>query len=213
MRNSLPTSHHFAPLARPGAKVVNNPLPPTGKSTFVSQFEFVGSVDNAPFLCIEEALRFRRDVCGGEEAIMKYCHDLARDGGRLVSEVLDTEVMDNEENTLTRQCCMVNIRLPLQVAEDGGDCSTSQTMPATPRDHVSMVAQYLTSACITDHHTFIAVIFYANAWWARFSAQVYLDLEDFAYGARALKSLCGKVAQGAYLRTRLCEEGKPTNED
>jgi hypothetical protein len=66
MRSSLPTSHYFVPAPRPGVPPANNPLPPTGKSNFVSQFEYTGAVDAAPFLCVEEALRFRRDVCGGK---------------------------------------------------------------------------------------------------------------------------------------------------
>jgi hypothetical protein len=192
-------------------KVVNNPLPPTGKSNFVSQFEFLGSVDNAPFLCIREALRFRQEICGGEEAIMKYCFDLARDGGQLIARILGTEVMDNDEHTLTYQCCMVNIRLPLYVDSEGDHTrgsggaealpSNSHAPGVVPRSDVSRVTQYLTSACVTDHHTFIAIIFYANSWWARFSAQIYLELEDFEYGAYVLKKLCENVVQKAYLPT------------
>ena len=210
MRSSLPTSHHFVPLPRPGMKVANNPLPPTGKSDFVSQFEFVGSVDNAPFLCITEALRFRRAVCGGETAIMNHCFSLAREGGQAVARILGTEVMDNQEHTLTYQCGMVNIRLPINVSDqrsrtqnsDAGIVAASNSHPpiaSVPRSDVSLVTQYLTSACVADHHTFIAIIFYADSWWARFSAQVYLELEDFEYGAHALKSVCQKVGQRAYL--------------
>lgn len=210
MRSSLPTSHYFVPLPRPGTKTVNNPLPPTGKSNFVSQFEFVGSVANSAFLCIGEAIRFRREVCGGEEAIMKYCFALARDGGQAVARILGTEVMDNQERTLTYQCCMVNIQLPLRVSDtviraQNGDAHTVAqsdshfSIAVVPRSDVSIVTHYLTSACAADHHTFIAIIFYADSWWARFSAQIYLELEDFEYGAHALSAVCQKVAQKAYL--------------
>lgn len=212
MRSSLPTSHYFVPILRPGVNVANNPLPPTGKSNFVSQFEFVGSVDSAPFLCIGEALRFRREVCGGERNIMKYCFDLAHDGGQAVARILGTEVMDNQEHTLTEQCCMVNVRLPLHVSDDSESATIAEessvalsdsrpSIAVVPCFEVPIVTQYLTSACVTDHHTFIAIIFYSNSWWARFSAQVYLELEDFEYGAEALKSVCHKVAQKAYQLT------------
>jgi hercynylcysteine S-oxide lyase len=210
MRSSLPTSHYFKPLPRPGVSPANNPLPPTGKSDFVSQFEFVGSVDNGPFLCVPEALRFRREVCGGEEAIMNYCFDLARDGGRLVAQILGTEVMDNEDHTLTHQCCMVNVRLPLEVVDDrdevnesskGVPASDANTIAIVPSSQASTVTHFLTSACVTEYSTFIALIFYRNAWWARFSAQIYLELADFEYGAQVLKTLCQKVAQQSYAPT------------
>lgn len=68
MRSSLPTSHWYEPLPRPGVQPTPNPLPPSSKSNFVQQFEFVGTVDNASLLCIPAALKFRKEVCGGEEA-------------------------------------------------------------------------------------------------------------------------------------------------
>ncbi|KIW79292.1 hypothetical protein Z517_05904 [Fonsecaea pedrosoi CBS 271.37] len=220
MRSSLPTSHYFVPVPRPGVPPANNPLPPTGKSNFVSQFEFVGSVDNAPFLCLEEALRFRKEVCGGEAAIMKYCHDLAHAGGRRVAEILGTEVMDNDTHTLTKECCLVNVRLPLEVSDDDNDDrvqpmgnnsesapdstaadSPQRVVAKVPRGHVPTVTNFFASNCVTEHSTFIAFIFYHNAWWARFSAQVYLEMEDFEYGAHVIEALCQSVAQRAYTPT------------
>lgn len=206
MRSSLPTSHYFEPLPRPGVPPPNNPLPSTGKSNFVSQFGFVGTLDNGPFLCIPEALRFRREVCGGEQAIMDYCHTLARKGGHLVARMLGTEVLDNAEHTLTQECCMVNVRLPLGVTEDeddgqpnSGGAPSAKLITSVPRSQVSTVTQFLHSSCVSDHSTFLAFIFYRNAWWARLSGQIYLELADFEYGGRVLQTLCDKVAQGAYM--------------
>lgn len=68
MRSSLPTSHWYEPVPRPGEQPTPNPLPPSSKSNFVQQFEFVGTVDNASLLCIPAALKFRKEICGGEEA-------------------------------------------------------------------------------------------------------------------------------------------------
>lgn len=68
MRSSLPTSHWYEPVPRPGKQPTPNPLPPSTKSNFVQQFEFVGTVDNASLLCIPAAIKFRKDICGGEEA-------------------------------------------------------------------------------------------------------------------------------------------------
>lgn len=67
MRSSLPTSHWYEPVPRPGKQPTPNPLPPSTKSNFVQQFEFVGTVDNASLLCIPAALKFREEICGGEE--------------------------------------------------------------------------------------------------------------------------------------------------
>ena len=47
---------------------------------------------------------------------MEYCFALACEGGNLVAKILGTDVMDNLDGMLTRQCSMFNVRLPLQVA-------------------------------------------------------------------------------------------------
>ena len=103
IRSTLPTSHGFIPTPKEG-QVINNPLPPTGKSAYLTNFEFVGTLDNTPYACIPAALQWRKKVTyrgkHGEEAISSYCLSLAREAGRTVSSILGTEVMENAEGTL-----------------------------------------------------------------------------------------------------------------
>lgn len=121
---------------------------------------------------------------------MRYCWDLAARGGKLVAEILGTEVMDNQEGTLTKECAMVTVRLPLKIrqASDGAG--------RIPPEQAPRVQAWLCETLVTRHGTFIAVVFYRNQWWARFSAQIYLELQDFEWGARVLKELCEEVANG-----------------
>jgi hypothetical protein len=161
------------------------------KSDFVQQFEFVGTIDNAPYLCVPAALQFRRDVCGGEERIMEYCTRLAHDAGELVADALQTEVLDNSTKTLTR-CCFANVRLPL-------DVGTDRTKGQIPHEDVARATVYMTRVFVDAYNTFIAVFFHAGNWWVRLSAQVYLELEDFEWCAGVLKEVCGKVRRGEYL--------------
>lgn len=187
MRSSLPTSHAFEPRPRPGAVRAPNPLPPSDKSNFVQQFEFVGTVDNASLLCIPAALEFRLSACGGEGAIMSYCWDLARRGGLAAAEVLGTEVMDNEEGTLTRQCAMVMVRLPIEIRDP-----EKGTM-GVPEAQAPGVQAWICETLVTEYNTFVAIVWYKGRWWARFSAQVYLDESDFVWGAKVLKEMCGTI--------------------
>lgn len=93
-----------------------NPLPASepGKSAFVAAFEYVGTLDNSPYLCVAEAIEWRKRVLGGEERIREYMWTLAKAGGEEVARRLGTWVMQNEEGTLTN-CPMVNVALPLVV--------------------------------------------------------------------------------------------------
>lgn len=184
MRSSLPTSQAFEPRPRPGVVRAPNPLPPSDKSNFVQQFEFVGTVDNASLLCVPAALEFRRTVCGGEDAIMSYCWDLARKGGLAAARVLGTEVMDNEEGTLTRQSSMVMVRLPIEV------CDVKAGTAGVPIEQAPRVQAWICETLVKKYDTFIAIIWYKGRWWARFSAQIYLEESDFVWGANVLKEVC-----------------------
>ena len=99
---------------RPGQSI-SSPLPPSNKSAFVANFEYVGTNDDAPYTCVPLALDYR-DFLGGEAAIMAYCVGLACEGGKLVANILGTEVMDNSNRTHSN-CCFTMVRLPLDMSK------------------------------------------------------------------------------------------------
>ena len=194
MRSTLPTSHGFAPLPINGVgKAISNPLPPSGKSDFVANFEFVGTIDNSPYLCIPAALEWRSKLrwngLSGEEAIIAYTSHIAHEAGKQVSSRLGTQVLENEEGTLGK-CNFANVRLPLSFKE------------VSSRDvgQAVKVAQWIAKVLVEEYNTFIAVIFYAEAWWVRLSGQVYLTVDDFDWGAKVLQEVCGRVVGGEWQR-------------
>lgn len=125
-------------------------------------------------MCIIAALEFRESL-GGEEAIQAYCNKLARDGGKLAAEILGTEVLENEEGTLTVH--MVNVRLPL-------------SKPRVPDDKV---ADYFFDKLMYEHKTCAQPFKHNNHWYVRLSAQAYVELDDFKYCAKALLKICREL--------------------
>ena len=193
IRSSLPTSHGFQPLPRDDETTeIFNPLMvgPSTKTRFEILFEFVATLDVSPYLCIADALRFRREVCGGEEAIMKYCQDISDKAGKIGAQILGTEVMQNGEKTLT-QCFMVNVRLPLTIGVDEGDI---------PKQDTYAVAVWMTSRIAEEHDMYSPVFIHAGKFWTRWSGQIYLEIDDFVKGAEVLKTMCERVKQGEYLK-------------
>ncbi|KAK6600530.1 hypothetical protein H4I96_07856 [Botrytis cinerea] len=190
MRTTLPTSHGFVPKgSRPF-----NPLPPSAKSVFVNQFEFVGTIDNSSYLCTTEAIKWRQEVCGGEKAIMDYCSGLSREGGKAIAKILGTKVLDNSTNTLT-DCCLVNVLLPLEIGT-----SNIEAFFKINEDTKMQAHQWMLETLIKDYKTFIAIAVLDDKWWARLSGQVYLEMEDFEWAGHALKELCARVGDGEYLK-------------
>ncbi|PQE20532.1 hypothetical protein CJF30_00001846 [Rutstroemia sp. NJR-2017a BBW] len=191
MRSSLPTSHGF--VAR-GTGFVN-PLPPSAKSSFVNQFEFVGTIDNTNYLCVAEAIKWRQEVCGGEKAITDYCKNLSKEGGALVAQILGTEVMDNSTNTLT-DCSLINVLLPITIGEEKVEGMVNVSESNKMKAYLWMV-----DTLMKDYNTWIMIAYLEGKWWTRLSAQVYLDMEDFEWAGRTLKELCMRVGNGDYLRS------------
>ncbi|KAI0467678.1 pyridoxal phosphate-dependent transferase [Xylaria cf. heliscus] len=174
IRSAIPTSHGY--VSRFGTRF--NPLPPSTKSTFVYNFEFVGTVDSSPFVCVKEAIDWRKRVLGGEIKIREYTHTLAQEGGRAVAHILGTEVLDNKSQTMSR-CAITNVALPIDV--ELASISTQD---------------WMMRAMVKEYKTFIALIIHAGRLWARLSAQVYLDMEDFEWAGHVLLQLCQRVQRG-----------------
>jgi hercynylcysteine S-oxide lyase len=155
---------------------------------WAKNFSDVGTLDNSRYLCAPAALAWRKRLVwgdkSGEEAIMEYIPQLAREGGRLVAKVLGTEVMENEQGTLGR-CNLTNIRLPLSKSELVKEVSD-----------VDAITNWMMRKMTVDHETAVYVYPYHGDWFVRLSAQVYLTLEDFEYAGQRLKETCEAVQKG-----------------
>ncbi|RXW17161.1 hypothetical protein EST38_g8697 [Candolleomyces aberdarensis] len=148
IKTTVPTSNYYIPLAQRN-----------GNPNLAEQFEWVGTIDFAPYLSVLEALKFRKWL-GGERKINEYCHDLALKGGRRLAEILGTQVMD-PDGSLTVN--MVNVELPLPL-----------TLKRTEQ-----LYEKLNSKLIEEHHTYSAWFSYNGKWWTRVSCEIFNDLEDF----------------------------------
>ena len=190
IRSTFPTSHGFTPLSEPNATGCDDSPPdPLG-----DLFYWAATIDMSPYLCIAEALKFRARL-GGEAQIRQYCFDLARRGGRLMADVLGTEVMDNKSSTLS-QCCFTMVRLPLHfAAKSRSNDETASESLFTPQDGPKIV-KWIMGTLMNRHDTWIPAKYYCGAIWVRLSAQVYLDLQDFEWAAEILEGLCQQVQAG-----------------
>ncbi|KAH7128663.1 pyridoxal phosphate-dependent transferase [Dendryphion nanum] len=194
LRSTLPTSHGFIPVPKPGRKIAT-PLPVVGvKSPWVTAFEFVGTIDSAPYLCVPTALAYRERL-GGESRIQSYCHALARAAAHRTASLFGTAVLDNSTQSHTN-CCLSNVRLPLDPAAITAFAAT-QNIEA---EEVGLeVRNWISKTLVEEYATFMAVLWYKGDWWVRWSAQVYLELGDFEEAAGRLAVVCGRVGKGEWV--------------
>ncbi|ORX62153.1 PLP-dependent transferase [Hesseltinella vesiculosa] len=146
-------------------------------STFQSEFSWPGTSDFSPYLCIDDALSFRESL-GGEQAIQDYCHRLAIEGGHAVAEILGTEVLENEDKSLT--ACMSNVRLPFNPSSQ-----------VSESDMTNMIIDKL----LYEENCMAAPYYHHGQWFARLSAQIYTGLDDFKYVGHALLKVCKSLEQ------------------
>jgi hercynylcysteine S-oxide lyase len=169
------------------------PAPANAKPAFASNFEFVGTIDNSPYLCVSTAIAYRTERLGGEDAIAGHLNALARQAGALVAEKLGTQVLENEEATLGN-CAFSNVRLPL-------DAQELLKVPGAPGEAAigGKVRDWMSLVIVKEYNTFMALMWYAGDWWVRLSAQVYLELKDFERAAEILKEVSMRVKKGEFL--------------
>jgi selenocysteine lyase/cysteine desulfurase len=198
MRSTLPTSWGLPPLPSSGPVLPRGPHNPLDESAFERNFNFIGSGNFSPYLCVPAAFAYRAAL-GGEDVIRAYCEALARDGGARVAAALGTEVLDNATRTHSR-CFFANVRLPISPAACEATRAASTAVPPLPKERLpGAVRAWIERASARDHDAFMAAFEFRAAWWVRLSAAVYLDLADFDAAAAILKDLCRRAESGEWL--------------
>ncbi|KAH6609803.1 cysteine desulfurylase [Trichoderma cornu-damae] len=199
---TLATSHGYTPKT---GKRSAPPVVEGSKSFFVNNFEFTGTRDHSPNFCVKDAVAYRKEVLGGEERILDYLWDLNKKGSKHVAEALGTQVLDNSKGTLTN-CSMANIALPLWRGERGA--GAKETDVVVPDEDASLVVTWMMKTLVDDYKTIVPMFWLGSRFWVRISAQIYLDMADYEYGAESLKKLCERVGKGEYKKgERLAEHG------
>ncbi|KAJ3505666.1 hypothetical protein NLJ89_g7299 [Agrocybe chaxingu] len=149
---------------------------------FVPQYEWNGTIDWSSHLTVADALDFRAWL-GGEAKINAYCHALALKGGKVLAEILGTQVVD-PDGDLTLN--MVNVELPLP--------------PVTTIDEYNRIDIFLKERLLTKYKAYSAHFFHNERWWTRCSAQVFNTIEDFEKIGHIWVKACEEVKNGLHLK-------------
>lgn len=157
-------------------------------SPFQKLFRYVATSDDTSYLCVQSALRFRSEVCGGEEKIRAHNTHIAVEGGKKMAIILGTDSMEETGNL--RRCFFANVRLPLTIGDKDADVAEKSVLG---------VAEWIVEKLVDDFDMYIAIYTHAGHIWARISGQIYIDLADVERGALALKEICARVRAREYL--------------
>ncbi|KAJ5550515.1 hypothetical protein N7535_001542 [Penicillium sp. DV-2018c] len=209
LRTTIPTSWGFIPSPdspQTMASVLDDPNAPKTKTPYESLFEFVATSDDSAYLCIPAALKFRTEVCGGEDAIIAYNQRIANEGADAVAAALGTDVMQEPDlkpgqESRMRQCAMTTVRLPIAVATAGEENGSFEHAPLVvlSEEEAPRAFGWIQSKLMDDHNTFVPVFCHGSWLWTRLSGQVYLEKSDFEALGGILRGLCERVAKKEFL--------------
>jgi selenocysteine lyase/cysteine desulfurase len=206
LRTTLPTSWGFIPgtdSPATRASVLQDANAVKTKTPFEELFEFVATSDDSAYICVPAALKFRQEVCGGEDAIISYCTNLANEAADAVAAILGTDVMQEPdlkrgETSNMRQCMMTTVRLPIGVADDGSNVPGA--LITVNSEEAARVFGWIQTTLMEKHDTFVPVFRHGPWLWTRLSAQIFLEKSDFEWLGGILRDMCDKVAGKEYAK-------------
>lgn len=130
-----------------------------------AEFDWPGTRDPTPWLAVDTALEFMRDL--DETAARRYMFDLAEAGAELLRNTLDTPRLAPR----TLQCAMASVPLPVRFGRDEAE------------------ARHLHDSLWNEARIEVPIQALDGRLYLRLSAQVYNELDDYAALAEALTRL------------------------
>lgn len=109
--------------------------------------------------------------------------------------------VDKKDETETRRDCAQDAAVHAgSAAPESQDAQTQVRAEdiVIPRNDAQRIWSWMTKALVDDYQTFIPLFYHGGRFWARLSAQVYLDMDDFEWAGETLKLLCERVARREY---------------
>lgn len=149
----------------------------------IEKFWYLGTVSYGPIICIEEAISFRKNICGGEQAIRGYQNELQEKAIPLIIAAFGpgAELLENSTNTYHTPG-MFNISFPIEEAH-------RPVLNYLLESFVSF--RKFKAACearmIKEYRAFAPFLVHNGRIWVRFSVNVFNEESDYSRSAVLIK--------------------------
>lgn len=173
-----------------GASFIENeealPYPP--EMELIEKFKFIATKTFAQVSCIEAAVNFRKNACGGESTIYDYCHNLCHKVGLLLTKDKwhGMSILNDGNDTVTT---MINVEVPVNHIAKGENIHDTGAL----QEFLSISGKFMEEEMVNKYHTYVPLFYHNKKLYARFSCQIYNDLDDYDYTSdvviKVLKSL------------------------
>ncbi|SCU82960.1 LAME_0C03488g1_1 [Lachancea meyersii CBS 8951] len=149
-----------------------------------NKFWFSGTVSYAAYFCVEEAIAFRKNICGGEEKIREYQWQVQKAAIEAITGVFGpgSKLMQNSTGTLTTPG-LFNVSLPL----DAKYSSIQQKLSTDFNFFRRFKAQC--DVVARSKKAYAPFYFHGGDAWVRFSAQIFNEVQDYVVAAEIIKAI------------------------
>ncbi|VEU21297.1 DEKNAAC102355 [Brettanomyces naardenensis] len=151
---------------------------------FYKRFLFYGSNNYNAFYCIEEALRFVEEDCGGFDKIREYARQLSKGLSDYFGEDRIVKVADVSGSDLN---FMVPIRVPLTEQQQKFFATNFKDSQFDTE-----IRQFIENNLMTNDRTYIQFGWHNGYLYVRFSCQVYVDLDEYIWGYNEFEKILKK---------------------
>lgn len=147
-----------------------------------NKFWFIGTCSYSQYLCISEAIRFRKEVCGGEACIRSYQEKLQKEAiSAVIKEFGPGSVLLQNEGKSLVTPGLFNISLPF--GDKYKHVEEKLINDLNYFKNVRAVCARLTM----ERKAYIPFFYHNGQLWVRFSVQIFNEIEDYIIGARIFK--------------------------
>ncbi|XBW38347.1 hypothetical protein QEN19_003937 [Hanseniaspora menglaensis] len=185
------------------------------ESLLVERFSKVGTINYSVYCSIKSALKFRSEICGGEDNIRNYQKQLSSKASAAIKEIFnvssndkydhyESKLLENNAGTLT-PVGMFCISYPINLSKYS---RVYNKLIGSPLEYLAVIRSLLEKSTIAKYKNYSPLVFHGNILYFRFSVQIFNELSDFTTAAKINKILLEDVF--ATEEDRLSNSCKPS---
>ncbi len=157
-------------------KVHPNIITSQYKKGFKNEFLYTGTRDHSVYFSIKDAFHFRNKI--GEKEIKLYSKNLAYLAGLIISEIWNSKLLTYDSEVLGN---MVNVLIPFNDIDS--------------KHKTDEFIKKVTLETFNVYNVYIPTFKFSGDFFARFSANIYNDIDDYVYAAEKFLEILKKSSQ------------------
>ena len=173
------------------------------ESLLVERFSKVGTINYSVYESIETAIKFRSEICGGEQNIRHYQRSLSKKAIAASAHILtvdkskttdlydhyEPKLLDNKHGTLT-PVGMFCLSIPINISKYS---RVYNKLKSSEKEYLAKIRSLLEEKSIAVYKNYAPLVFHGNVLYIRYSVQIFNEVDDYVKATTINKALLEDV--------------------